>query len=157
MTLIDITSAIVPILLFPFQDYVHFKHHSFHQHKKLWNELNNKVRSSQSLSQFKNRVRKQSIKVPDFHLLGDRKINIQLTRLRHRCSSLNADLYNVNIIPNSAGVELNFSQRNIFFFDCNLYNIQRQRLIQSINPNLVIDFTLLTNGSPICKCSENVT
>jgi hypothetical protein len=30
-------------------------------------------------------------------LLGDRKTNIILTKLRHRCSGLNADLHRVNL------------------------------------------------------------
>ena len=92
----------------------------------------------------------------DFLLLRDRENSIPLTRMRHRCSSLNADLYNVNIIPYSAcGYGALFETVEHFFFESNLYNIQRQRLIKSINPNLVIDFTLLTNGSPLCEYGEN--
>ena len=72
---------------------------------------------------------------------------------------MNADLYNVNIIPNSAcRCRAQFETAEHFFFFlqfCNLYNIQRPRLIQSLNQNLVIDFTLLTNGSHMCKYGEN--
>ena len=41
---------------------------------------------------------------PQRHVLSCRGSDILLTRLRHRCSSLNADLFHVNIIPNAAAV-----------------------------------------------------
>ena len=39
-------------------------------------------------------------KVNDFLSICDRKYNIILTRIRHNCSSLKADLHRVNIVPN---------------------------------------------------------
>ena len=66
---------------------------------RLWNGLSNEVRLSQTLPQFKRKVRRHEIQVMDHLLVGDRKSNILLTRIRHRCSSLNADLFSVNIVP----------------------------------------------------------
>ena len=70
------------------------------------------------------------LKCFNFLLTGDRRPNIQLTILRHRCSSLNVDLYHVYIIPNAAcrhGAQFETAEQ--FFFDRFLYSIQRQRLI----------------------------
>jgi hypothetical protein len=41
----------------------------------------------------------QALQIPvaSFYNIGDRKTNIIHTKLRHRCSGLNADLYRVNL------------------------------------------------------------
>ena len=101
----------------PFSRLFSFQTSFFPSTLKLWNELNNEVRSSHSLRTLKTGLGEQPIKVPGFLLLGDRNTNIQLTRLRHRCSNLNADLYNVNIIPNSAcRCGAHFETAEHFFF-----------------------------------------
>ena len=65
---------------------------------KLWNELPLNIRNSSSVSQFKANVRSPHLKPSNYLYVGERKYNILLTRLRHNCSSLNSDLFNVNII-----------------------------------------------------------
>ena len=86
----------------------------------------------------------------------ERKINILLTRLRHRGSSLNADLFHANIIPNarcSSGAD--FETAEHFFFECILYNELRQTLMQSLNPSVVPNLDILTTGSTLCTEEEN--
>ena len=68
---------------------------------KLWNDLNTESRNIPTLLQFKSSIRHQPPTVGEHLSVGERKYNIILTRIRHRCSSLNADLFHVNIVPYS--------------------------------------------------------
>ena len=55
-------------------------------------------------------------------------------RIRRRCSSLNADLFNVNIIPYadcSFGVLLEIAEH--YILEYNLYDSQKRRLLQTIS------------------------
>lgn len=123
---------------------------------KLWNELPLHVRNSSSLVQFKNSVRKEVVKPPNYLYVGHRKYNILLTRLRHRCSSLNSDLYNVNIISfsncNCGALTENAYH---FFFECPLYASQREILFQSLNPGYDITLDLLLYGNDLFDCENN--
>jgi hypothetical protein len=58
------------------------------------------IRNSPTLSSFKNRVQGDIYKPPKYYNEGPRKLNILHTRLRHQCSSLNADLSRIHIINN---------------------------------------------------------
>ena len=55
--------------------------------------------------------------------VGERKYNVMLTKIRHICSSFNADLCNINKILNSicnCGVQSETAEH--FFFERYLYN-----------------------------------
>ena len=75
----------------PFTRLCSFETPIFPSTLKLWNDLDPQIRCSPSLSQFKH-------KATSFLIRGDRSTEIALTRIKHNCSSLNADLYRVNII-----------------------------------------------------------
>ena len=66
---------------------------------KLWNDLNTENRNIPTLLQFKSSIRHQPPRIGEYLSAGERKYNIILTRIRHRCSSLNADLFHANIVP----------------------------------------------------------
>ena len=54
--------------------------------------------------------------------LSLRPLYISLTRIKHNCSSLNADVNRVNIVPSalcSCGTANETAQH--YFFDCNLF------------------------------------
>ena len=55
---------------------------------KLWNDLNTETRNIPTLLQFKSSIRHQPPRVGEYLSVGERKYNIVLTRIRHRCSSL---------------------------------------------------------------------
>jgi hypothetical protein len=55
------------------------------------------VKSLPTFSKFKKNIQPIQIPVASFYNIGDRKTNIIHTKLRHRCSGLNADLYRVNL------------------------------------------------------------
>ena len=57
-----------------------------------------------------------------------------LTRIRHRSSSLKANLYGVNIIPSpacSCGAPIENADH--YFFECPLYTNQRNKLFINLN------------------------
>ena len=63
----------------------------------LWNNLDISRRNSLTLSLFENRV-KGDIYI--YYNEGPRKLSTLHTRLRHQCSSLNADLSRIHMINN---------------------------------------------------------
>ena len=72
----------------PFARFSSFQSSFFPSTLRLWNGLSNEIRLSQTLPQFKRKVRRHEIQVMDHLIVVDRKSNILLTRIRHRCSSL---------------------------------------------------------------------
>ena len=111
---------------------------------KLWNELPLNIRNSSSVYQFKANVRSPHLKPPNYLYVGERKYNILLTRLGHTCSSLNSDLFNVNIIQ-SSNCSCGALTENVshFFFECPLYTQPRNLLLAHILPNNIVTLDLL--------------
>ena len=65
---------------------------------RLWNSLEPNFKSIQTTSKLKQNLRAKLFIVSNYYMLGSRKCNIIHTRLRHQCSSLEADLFRTNII-----------------------------------------------------------
>ena len=64
----------------------------------LWNNLDLNVRNSPHIACFKSRINKQTVKSRSIMPgEGSRKLSILHARLPHQCSSLNSDLYRINI------------------------------------------------------------
>ena len=74
----------------PFKRLCSFETSFFPSTLKLWNELDLRIRSIPSNSQFKSSVRNLPPKPLNYLSAGERKFNIISTRLRHRSSSLNS-------------------------------------------------------------------
>ena len=73
-------------------------------------------------------------KPPSYYFIGNRKLNILHTKLRHRCSTLNADLYRVNLVDNPRCVCGWLHEDAIhFFLECCFYTQARCQLKESIN------------------------
>ena len=62
-----------------------------------WNNLDDKIKEFPNIYIFKNRLEQKTFQPPLYYYHGDRKINIIHTRIRNMCSSLNADLFRVNL------------------------------------------------------------
>ena len=123
---------------------------------KLWNNLDTPIRNLHTLPQFKTNIKTIREKIADHTIFGERRHNIILTRIRHRCSSLKADLFRVNIINNpSCSCGAPFESAEHYFFECELYNEQRIVLIQILNPIINVSFPILTSGSPDCNIETN--
>lgn len=143
----------------PFTRLCSFETSFFPSSIKLWNELDLQVRNSSSLSQFKQRIRNRKVKVNSFLTSGERATEIALTRIRHNCSSLKADHFRVNIIANpNCDCGHNFETAQHYFFECRLYNIQRNRLISSLSriPRLNLDVLLHGNQSLNEDTNQNI-
>jgi hypothetical protein len=64
---------------------------------KLWNSLPDSVKSLPTFCKLKKNIQSVQILGASFYNIGDRKTNKIHTKLRHRCSGLNADLNRVNL------------------------------------------------------------
>ena len=86
-----------------------------------WNNL-------ETLIKYAIKSRNGIYRVPKHFLIGDRKTNILLTRLRNGCSTLKADLYRVNLIIFPI-CQCGHANEDAFhyLFQCNLYTNQRLR------------------------------
>ena len=60
----------------------------------LWNNLD---LNSLNISCFKSSIKENTIKSPEFYNEGSRKLSILHARQRNHCSSLNSDLFRINI------------------------------------------------------------
>ena len=113
---------------------------------RLWNDLDFATRNSSSLLEFKHKIKKKQEKSVNYIVTGERVNEIALTRIKHNCSSLKADLFRVNIVPSaycSCG-PLNETAKH-YFFDCALYNIPTNRLLTSL-PAVPITLNTLLYG-----------
>ena len=111
---------------------------------RLWNDLDFATLNSSSLLEFKRKIKKIQEKPVNYIVTGERVNEIALTRIKHNCSSLKADLFRVNIVPSaycSCG-PLNETAEH-YFFDCALYNIPRNRLLTSLSAVPITLNTLL--------------
>ena len=110
----------------------------------LRNILDNSTWNTILVLKFKRSLRQPPCKPHAFMTKQHRMPDVSLTRLRHTCSSLNGELFQVIIVNNYTAVE----DALCFFFECPLYHDQRNRLNASLIffPN--IDLNMLLNGHP---------
>ena len=140
----------------PFVRLCSYENSFFPSTLKLWNELPLNIRNCSSVSQFKANVRSPHLKPPNYLYVGERKYNILLTRLRHNCSSLNSDLFNVNIIQYSnCSCGALTENVNHFFFECPLYTQPRNSLLAQLIPNNIVTLDLLLNGNTLLDYDSN--
>ena len=140
----------------PFARLCSFESSFFPSTLKLWNNTDQSIRNSLTLSSFKTNIKKQFSRTHQFPSTKDRLYDIILTRIRHNCSNLNADLFRVNISANSncsCGAVNENAQH--YFFECLLYVEQRNRLFSSINPLANVHLHLITNGDPALNAETN--
>ena len=106
----------------------------------LWNNLDISIRISPTLSSFKNRVKTDIYKTP-------KKLSILHTRLRHQCSSLNADLSKIHIINNlKCNCGASFEDAIHYFLECPLYLNERRTLLSNCDDiNINIETLLFRN------------
>ena len=120
----------------------------------LWNNLDISIRNSPTLSPFKNRVKADIYKTPTYYNEGPRKLSILHTRLRHQCSSLNADLSKIHIINNfKCNCGASFEDAIHYFLECPLYLNERRTLLSNCD-DIDINIETLLFGND--KYSYNV-
>ena len=95
---------------------------------------------------FKNRVKGDIYKPPEYYNEGSRKLNILHTRLRHQCSSLNADLSRIHVINNyKCSCGASFEDAIHYFLECPLYLNERTLLSDCDDININIEILLFGN------------
>jgi hypothetical protein len=113
----------------------------------LWNNLDISIRNSPTLSSFKNRVKGDIYKPPKYYNEGPCKLNILHTRLRHQCSSLNADLSRIHLINNyKCYCGASFEDAIHYFLECPLYLNERRTILSNCDDmNINIETLLFGN------------
>ena len=95
----------------------------------------------------KRKIRQDVFKPPTYYSEGHRKLNILHSRLRHQCSSLNADLFKVNIANDpkcSCGAP--YEDAIHFLLECPLYHNERNNLLIELR-NLEMNIETLLFGN----------
>ena len=95
-----------------------------------WNELPIEVRNSTSLASFKYQLNTDIQRVPKYYNTGNRFLQIQHTRLRTGCSSLNQHLFSKNIVENPLCVCGSIESTKHYLFDCFRYQHIRTSMIK---------------------------
>ncbi|PJE77717.1 hypothetical protein CI610_03355 [invertebrate metagenome] len=123
---------------------------------RLWNNLPIDVREQPSISRFKSKIENNRDILPIYYLTGNRKLNVLHTRLRHVCSSLNYDLYRVNII-NDTTCACGNECENVYhyFFDCILYRRERETLFDNLSRYCNVTLNVILWGSPKLSDEQN--
>ena len=124
---------------------------------RLWNALDLNVRNSENLKSFKNKIRQECNTAPKYFNEGNRYMNVIHTKLRHSCSSLNSDLFKINLVQSpscscSSPVENTYH----YFFECSKYYDIRMNLfieLYRLHPDITLD--ILLNGSSNIEEDEN--
>jgi hypothetical protein len=125
----------------------------------LWNNLEYEIRSSATLGQFVNKVKRKfkAEDPPKWYTHGQRNLNIILCRLRNNCSTLKSHLFRCNLEINSycsCGNQDETTQH--YFLECTKYIEQRRHLqnfLRTKNYNITID--LLLYGSQTLSHKDN--
>ena len=140
----------------PFARLCSFESSFFPSTLRLWNSTEESIRNAPTLSAFKSNIKKQPFRIHQFPSTKDRLNDIILTRIRHNCSNLNADLFRVNISANS-NCRCGAVNENVhhYFLECILYVEQRNRLFSSINPLVNVHLKLITNGNAALNAETN--
>ena len=103
----------------------------------LWNTLPTEAKNMPIFNDFKLYLEKDVPKPKELFFLGNRKMNIALSRIRLKCSNLKAHLFELKIINDPSCSCGYFYEDSIhFFFICPLYIQQRTDLHNKINPLL---------------------
>lgn len=97
---------------------------------ELWNNLPIEMRNVDSLNLLKRSISTNRERVPKFYYSGEGKYTIYQSRLRNECSSLNADLFRLNIV-NDPSYSCGYASENSFhyFFECSKYLVPRSHVL----------------------------
>ena len=99
-----------------------------------WNNLSVEAKQCDSVNSFKCLLQKEKKAVSKHYYIGCRKGQIQLTRLRTKCSSLKFDLFVKNISDSPLCLCGSIENTQHFFFHCTIYQAERNELINAISP-----------------------
>lgn len=111
-----------------------------------WNELPDEVKRSVSLASFKTQLNKNNLKIPKYYSTGKRNLQIQHTRLRTSCSSLNQHLYSKNIVESPFCLCGAVETTEHFLLECPRYTPIRANMINIVSSVRTPSLSLLLSG-----------
>ena len=107
---------------------------------RAWNNVNNEVKQSDSLSTFKGFLNKDKLLVPKHFYVGHRKVQVLHTGLRTNYSSLNLDLFTSKMSDSPLCQCGSVENAQHFFFHCRYFQVPRTELMNTVsryqNPSL---------------------
>ena len=124
----------------------------------IWNNLDLNVRNSPNISCFKSRIKEKTVKSPEYYGEGSRKLSILHARLRHQCSSLNSDLYRINI-TNDPKCQCGspYEDSIHYLMECPLYQNERYCLFRNLREtNKNIETLLFGNDENSINENSNI-
>ncbi len=124
---------------------------------QMWNQLPMSIRNSTSVNKFKLSIATHIECAPKYHGYGNRLFNIIHTRLQHRCSNLNADLFLINL-SDTMECRCGYPYENSYhyFIQCPSYVMHRTIMLNYIQlcggqP----DLNTILYGSDILNSNQN--
>ena len=121
----------------------------------LWNNLDLNVRNSPNISCLKSRINDKTVKSLEYYGEESRKLSILHARLRHQCSSLNSDLYRINITNDSkCQYGAPYEDSIHYQMECPLYQNERYCLFRNLRETNTNIETLLFGNDEI-NINEN--
>ena len=113
---------------------------------ELWNELDEETRQIDNIDEFKRKL----IPAKPRNVLfchGQRTINIIHAQMRMSCSNLKSDLKSLHVIDDATCICGNAVEDCFhFFFECPLYDNQRQKLFADVNNICTVNLDVLLFG-----------
>ena len=107
-----------------------------------WNDLSLEIKNSDTVESFKIKLNSSITKPPKHYYDGKRLLQIQHTRLRTQCSSLNSHLHSKNIIDDPNCICGAIEDTKHYLLLCPLYTRHRLKMMEDIAPILQEEITL---------------
>ena len=124
----------------------------------MWNNLPQDIQDIADHKSFKSQLEKNVPQCNDLFLIGERKINIILARLRMKCSNLNGHLFQLKIIENSSCRCGYFFEDSVhYFFVCPLYVQERNILHNFVAPLGPFNLKTLLYGNSDLSKTDNLS
>jgi hypothetical protein len=123
----------------------------------VWNNTNINIRSIESRNCLRETLNRNRTQCNPYFLLGRRKLNIILARIRMGCSELNHHLFSMHIIPSPNCTCGQLESTVHYFVHCPKYDVHRLILVNRLGL-LDVDFTLETilNGCQNTQTNEMI-
>ena len=118
-----------------------------------WNLLPPEAKNCNSLYSFKRFLNRNVTSILKYYYIGDRKSQISHTRLRLKCSSLNADLLKNHILDNDKCPCGQIENAEHFLLNCPIYTELRNKTIRKIA--LPYNIETLLKGCPLYDDNVN--
>ena len=121
-----------------------------------WNNLEDKIKQANSISQFKRMLAQNDVKVPKFYYSEDRSTEIIHCKIRLQISDLNNHLFQRYLRADSI-CDCGFRNENSkhYFFDCPRHTEARMLTIQTIPNFTSLNLESLTHGDNSKTLEEN--